>query len=377
MPMNVTRAARTMSMILGLALTSAAAKPTAPPPAGENPIFKRIGQAVVGGGFEMEGYWVWCSSVVKGDDGLYHMFASRWPKRIPFHPGWMVASEIVHATAKTAEGPYKFSDVTLPARGAQYWDGRSTHNPRIVRYKDKYLLFYMGSTHPFDDIADGKTLTLDSPYATVGRSNKRVGLAVANSPFGPWKRMDAPILATKPGTYYSFLTSNPAPLVNDDGSVILVFKGRAYKDKYPYHGDMTLGVAKAANYLGPYTVVTPEPIFGLKKGGEMEDPFLWKDGAGYHLLAKDQRGTITGESHGGLLAHSQDALHWEIDKAPKAYSRTVTWTDGKVQAMGQLERAFPLFENGVITHMFFAAMDGSGGFQNGTRSWSLVMRMKP
>ena len=45
--------------------------------------------------------------------------------------------------------------------------------------------------------------------------------------------------------------------------------------------------------------------------------------------------------------------------------------------MGQLERAFPLLENGKITHIFFATMDGPGGFAKGTRSWSLVVRMKP
>jgi lysophospholipase L1-like esterase len=30
-------------------------------------------------GFRMDGFWVWCGSVVKGDDGKYHMFASRCP----------------------------------------------------------------------------------------------------------------------------------------------------------------------------------------------------------------------------------------------------------------------------------------------------------
>jgi hypothetical protein len=342
-----------------------------------NPIMRRIDKAVVGGGFEMEGYWVWCNSVVKGDDGLYHMFASRWPKRLPFHPGWMIASEVVHAIAKTAEGPYKFSDVALPARGAQYWDGRSTHNPRIVRHKDKWVLFYMGSTHPFADVTDGKLLTLDSPYAVVGRSNKRIGVAVASSPFGPWKRQDAPALDTKPGTFYSFLTSNPAPYINDDGSAILIFKAREYRDKFPYQGDMTIGVAKAPRYDGPYTVALPEPIFGMGRVGEMEDPYIWKDRDGFHMLAKDQRGTITGEKHGGLLAHSRDALHWQLDKSPKAYTRTITWSDGKVETMGQLERAFPLVENGVLTHLFFAGMDGPGGFEHGTKSWALVMRLKP
>src|SRR4051812_17716477 len=102
--------------VLALATTAAAKPPTTPPP--PNPIFKRPDPAGVGGSFELPGYWVWGHSVARGDDGLYHMSASRWPRRLPFHPGGMIASEIVHAPASTAEGPYRFSDVSLPARGA-------------------------------------------------------------------------------------------------------------------------------------------------------------------------------------------------------------------------------------------------------------------
>ena len=99
----------------------------------ENPLFHHLDKAPRTPAFECEGYWAWGSSVVKGDDGKYHMFVSRFPKSLPFHPGWMVASEIVHAVSEIPQGPYRFSEVALPARGAQYWDGRSTHNPRILR----------------------------------------------------------------------------------------------------------------------------------------------------------------------------------------------------------------------------------------------------
>lgn len=135
-------------------------KPATIEPVWENNIFSRIGVAPIGGGIAQEDYWVWGSSVVKGDDNLYHMYVSRWPKRLPFHPGWLVASEIVYAVSETPEGPYRFSDVTLPARGAEYWDGRSTHNPRMLRHKDLYVLFYMGSTHPFEEVSNPDTLTL-------------------------------------------------------------------------------------------------------------------------------------------------------------------------------------------------------------------------
>lgn len=352
----------------------------AEPPAGRKPessFAKRIGPAVVGGGFEMEGYWVWCPSVVKGDDGLYHMFASRWPKRLPFHPGWMVASEVVHATSKTPEGPYKFSEVALPARGPQFWDGRMTHNPKILRVGKQWALIYTGSTHPFADVEDPKTLTLDSPYAVIGRSNKRIGLATAPSPFGPWTRREAPILDVKPGTFYSFLTSNPAPYVEKNGSALLLFKGRGHGPKFPYQTPMSIGVARAPRLEGPYKVVSEQPIFSVDHIGEVEDPAIWKDKDGYHLLAKDQRGGITGEKHAGLLAHSKDGVKWTVDPAPIAYSKRMVWTDGKEQVMGQLERPYLLFDNGVLTHMFFAAMDGPGGFQNGTKSWDIVVRVKP
>ena len=341
-----------------------------------NPILGVMGVAPVGGGFSMEGYWVWCGSVIKGDDNLYHMYASRWPKNLPFHPGWMAASEVVHATSKTPEGPFSFSEIALPARGAQYWDGRATHNPRVVKYKDTYILYYMGSTHPFDDvIANPDTLTLQSMYATVGRANKRIGIATSKSPFGPWERRDQPILDTKPDSYYSFLTSNPAPLIEEDGSVLLVFKARAYKSKYPFQGDMSLGVAKAPNFNGPYTVVSPEPIFSMNKYGEVEDPYIWKDQTGYHMIAKDQRGLITGKQHSGMAAFSKDGINWQPENVPLAYTKLIKWSDGKTIEMGQLERAAPLFENGVITHLYFATMDGKGGFANGTKSWNMVVPM--
>ena len=52
-----------------------------------NPLFHHLDKAPRTPAFECEGYWAWGSSVVKGDDGKYHMFVSRFPKSLPFHPG--------------------------------------------------------------------------------------------------------------------------------------------------------------------------------------------------------------------------------------------------------------------------------------------------
>ncbi len=51
----------------------------------ENTAFiDQLAPSVKNGGFEMENFWVWGASVIKGEDGKYHMFASRWPKNKPF-----------------------------------------------------------------------------------------------------------------------------------------------------------------------------------------------------------------------------------------------------------------------------------------------------
>lgn len=341
----------------------------------KNELFNNLDKAPYTPTFESEGYWSWGSSVVKGDDGKYHMYVSRFPKTLPFHPGWMVSSEIVHAVSDVPEGPYEFSDVALPARGAQYWDGRSTHNPRIFKHNSKYYLVYMGSTHPFEE-PTYEEMTLSSKWCIVGRANKRTGLAIADSPYGPWERLDEPILGPKANTFYSYFASNPSPIIQDDGSVMMIFKGRSHTEDGKY-SDMALGVAYAPSIEGPYQVLNnDQPIFQIDGQGEAEDPFLWKDERGYHVIFKDHVAKYTGERGGGVLAHSDDGINWTIDEDAKAYSRTVEWEDGKVNLQGQLERPFILFENGKATHIFFATMDGPGGFENANKSWNMVIPLK-
>lgn len=341
----------------------------------QNRLFHNLGKAQKLPAFQSEGYWVWGSSVLKSPDGKYHMYVSRFPKSLPFHPGWMVASEIVHAVSDKIQGPYTFSDVALPSRGAQYWDGKSTHNPRIFYHKGKYYLIYMGSTHPFENPTYDE-LTLDSKWCIVGRANKRIGLAVAESPYGPWKRMDEPIIKTEPNTFYSFLTSNPSPVIQEDGSVLMIFKGRHYTDDDKY-SSMSLGVAYAKNIEGPYVVLNnKQPIFQVDGQGEAEDPFLWKDSEGYHIIFKDHVAKFTGERGGGAMAHSSDGINWTVDPDPKAYSLTVEWEDDSIGKQGQLERPFIYFENGKPVYIFFATMDGPGGFENAIRSWNMCIPIK-
>jgi len=332
----------------------------------------RLLPAPVGGGFAMDDYWVWCGSVIQGEDGKYHMFASRWRKDIPFSPHWLTNSEIVRAVSDTPEGPYRFEEVVLPARGEDYWDGRMTHNPTIHKYGDTYLLFYIGTTYK------GATPTPDNPErqgsdrVLTARANQRIGLATAKSITGPWERRDEPILQPRPNKWDALMVTNPAPCVLPDGSVLLIYKAVAHQKDL-----LRLGVAKADRFDGPYERLLDEPIFRFDETGDhVEDPYIWHAGDHFELLMKDMKGGICGEKGGGIHATSPDGINWTISDPPKAYSRTVRWDDGTVTTQAFLERPQLLIRGGVPTHLFLATADGPGGFDRANRSWNMVIPLR-
>lgn len=339
----------------------------------------RLLPAPVSGGFEMKDYWVWCGSVILGEDGNYHMFASRWSKKLPFTPHWATNSEIVRAVSNKPEGPYEFAEVVLPARGSAYWDGRMTHNPTIHRVDDTYLLFYAGTTYEEEmptpennPIPAGGTLA--HPTSAKARANQRIGLATAKSVFGPWQRSDMPILSPRPGKWDGLITTNPAPCVHPDGSVLLIYKSAAFQTDL-----LRMGVAKATHFEGTYERVCEEPIFRFDETGDhIEDGYVWwcQEKNHYEMLMKDMKGGICGEKHGGIHALSDDGVHWRIAEQPHAYSRKVVWDNGLETLQGNLERPQLLFRDGRPTHLFAATSNGPDGFATATNAWNMVIPLR-
>ncbi len=328
----------------------------------------RLLPAPVDGGFRMDGYWVWCGSVIRGEDGRYHMFASRWPKRYPFFEGYVFYSEVVRASADRPEGPYRFEEIVLPVRGENLWDGRMTHNPTLHKSGDTFLLYYIGSTYAGD--APGEE-ELRSGKAKLGRSydNIRIGLATAKSVRGPWVRRDRPILEPRPGKWDGKIVTNPAACVRRDGSVLLIYRSNTPQG-------LRLGAARAATFEGPYERISDEPVLQLPGGNFVEGPYIWDAGGHFEMVAKDMTGGITGEKHAGVHALSDDGLNWRPAPQPKAYSRTVKWSDGAETTQGSLERPQLLFENGKPAYLFAATADGPGGFRAASNTWNLVIPLR-
>lgn len=324
----------------------------------------RMMPAPVGGGFAMEDYWVWCGSVIRGDDARYHMYAARWPKRYPFFDGYRLYSEIVHAVSPTPVGPYTMADVALPPRGEAFWDGRMTHNPTIHRHGDTYLLFYIGSTWTGPEVGPQEIATSPKPDASYAAI--RIGLATSRSLDGPWERRDAPILLPRPGKWDGTIVTNPAPCVLGDGRILML-----YRSNTP--DGLRIGAAIADSPSAPFERLSDEPVLQLTDGNFVEDPFVWWSDDHLELLAKDMTGGLTGEFHAGVHLTSTDGVRWTPSSPAKAYSRRVVWGDGSVTVQGSLERPQLLIEGGRPTHLFAATADGPGGFRHAANTWNMVI----
>lgn len=72
--------------------------------------------------FRDEKYFVWCGTTVRGDDGLYYFYYSRWPRQYG-HQGWVIASEVAYAYSDSPLGPFVPKGVALAGSGKKDgWD---------------------------------------------------------------------------------------------------------------------------------------------------------------------------------------------------------------------------------------------------------------
>ena len=334
----------------------------------------RLGEACEA--LRMEEYYIWDCSVIRAE-GRYHMFSSRWPKRMGFGWNWLFNSEIIHAVADAPEGPYMFQNVVLPRRGAQYFDGMSTHNTCIREYGGKYYLYYMGTTYAGEVPQHMDEIT--SERALEAWNRKRIGLAVADSINGPFVRRDAPLLEPRDCACWDCTaTTNPAVTILPDGTTYMIYKSRSGAGR-----KLQLGIAWAPAPEGPFTRLSDAPILNFADEDlHVEDPFLWYDAPRkkFCLIAKDdcKNGSagVTGEWGSGFYAESDDCIHFELPQQPCVYTRAVTWTDGRSTRQGNLERPALLFEEtGVPAYLFCATGPASAPYDFTDNTFVACMKL--
>jgi len=331
-----------------------------------NSFYESLLPVPLNSGFQMNDYWVWCASVMEEPGKGFHLYGTRWPKKYPMFAGYIYLSEIIHAFSENMTGPYKFIEKVLPSGNSNEWDGRMVHNPTVCKYNDRYLMYYIGTTYEEPVPLPEKIPETESQRAFI-YSRIKIGLAISATLEGPWERLDHPILDSRQGYWDSILVTNPAPCVLPDGKIFLY-----YRSNTP--NGLRIGLAVADKPEGPYCRIQNEPVMN---GIDVEDPFVWHNGDHFEMIAKDMTGIITGEVHAGAHFISNNGIDWTSVANPKAYSRTIIYTDNTQVTLGSLERPQLLFDyNGNPKCLFAAAADGSGGFNNASRTWNIAIPME-
>jgi len=181
------------------------------------------------------------SNVIKVGE-TYHVYTSKFTGNSPY------TGVIGHATS-TDGFDWKEHDDALTKGPADAWDSYGVLTPYIMAYKGKYYLYYTSSRK-----------LPNEPWAIRGPNNGRhIGLAIADSPNGPWQKLPEPILSPgKEGDWDSYLVDDAHVIVRE-GKFWLYYKGGNIK----VTADTTRwGLAMGNSPTGPFVKVKDNPLIG-------------------------------------------------------------------------------------------------------------------
>jgi len=274
---------------------------------------EQVGPRDVQNGLEdatMKQWCYWDGQIIKGLDGQYHLFASRWDQSRG-HGGWG-GSEAVHAVSDKPAGPYVDKGLCWPDN-----QGGRGHNVTALVLPDGRYAVVVSETRPGD-------------------------VFVSRSLDGPWEHLGAIQVDANGFDARDGRMSNVSVLVRPDGAFEIV----------PRSGAIWISTN---GILGPYKIQGPSIYRSMPDlpTRNLEDPVIWHSGGLYHIVVNCWSGRKA------YHLTSRDGIHNWTNRG-LAYDPTtdfVRYTDGTVNHWNLMERPGVLLENGHVAYFTFAVLD--------------------
>ncbi|MDB4335147.1 glycoside hydrolase family protein [bacterium] len=301
--------------------------------------------------FRDSSYYNWGGSIIKANDGLYHLFYSRWKRAYTF-AGWLTSSEIAHAVSHHSSGPWEYKETVLAGRGNGYWDAITAHNPKIKCFDGKYHLYYIATNFGGQAYTDNElVITNEKRLADntwrILRENQRTGVAVSNSINGPWERGNAPLI--EPTGPIATITVNPAIAKGNDGIYYLIIKGDKPNETRFIRNQ---AIATSESPVGPFAMQA-NPVIGNL---DTEDVSMWYDQGDGKFYAVFHAHSFIG------LMESVDGLNWEKAQNYKITDKKILLDDGSILTPDRMERPFIYIENGKPNVLCLAIKKGDDSY---------------
>ncbi|HAN30606.1 MAG TPA: hypothetical protein DCQ06_03320 [Myxococcales bacterium] len=316
----------------------------------------QLGPADVDGGFRPDNQDSWGGALVKGDDGLFHMWVSVVANGCTIDL-WARNSMTVYATASDPMGPYQWQNEAFPVM---------SHEVDVKRAPDgSYVAFLTAGLDDEGYVAEsdlGEACQCDEttgkpiePCQTAASTERSV-MVTAKSPAGPWSK--ATVLLD-PTDLDDGIDANFSADILPDGRLIGLW--RTYPANQAGRGASVVHWVVAKDYRDPNTYEwqnDKESLFAAPRDGSvaegLEDMFVWYDNQRKvaHALFHDMIEREDGVSF-DALGHA-----WSTDG--KAWTYTGMAADGQVplsdgtQTTSARARPHGLVLDGKLTYLSFA-----------------------
>ncbi len=251
----------------------------------------------------------WDGKIIKGTDGKYNLFASRWDQA-KGHNGWW-GSKAVHAVSENPIGPYIDKGLLWPDN-----QGGKGHNVTALTLPDGRYAVIVSETRPGDVFISS---SLDGPWEYQGSM-----------------KFDANGFSTRGAT------SNDMVMLRPDGNFEIIARPGAI-------------MISTTGIMGPYKIQGPSiyaKVAGLPQH-DLEDPVIWYSGGLYHVTVNcwSDRKAFHLTSVDGINNWTNRGLAYDPD------SDFLRYTDGTINHWNKIERPNVYLENGHVKYFTFAVID--------------------
>tara|TARA_R110000744_G_scaffold272677_1_gene385576 strand:+ start:793 stop:2031 length:1239 start_codon:yes stop_codon:yes gene_type:complete len=354
--------------------------------------------------FQIPNYFVWGASVIKGDDGKYHMLFSLWESGTEggsFVKDWVLQSKIGYAVSDYPDKDFRFQKIVL--KGTRYqgdnlsWDAQMVHNPHIKKFNGKYYLYYIGARDPGEQAKGSTGENLDQrarvqqslcigvlefnnfkellsgnfsrPKQPLLRPRTRVkpDNIVDGSPTGTVAKPDN-IIAVNPSVDYNPLTQK----------YMLYFKGNIYEPQWKGVHGVAIGDDPKGLFMPldrfVFNVRMPDGTLA-----STEDPYVWysKKLQQFMAIVKDFSGRLTGYKKTLALLTSADGINWDLNQNPLFMERKLRLLDGSVIEVDRLERPqLVLTKDGIPQYLYAASALGNVNPKNDGSSFNVQIPLE-
>ncbi|MDB4384829.1 sulfatase-like hydrolase/transferase [Opitutaceae bacterium] len=206
-----------------------------------------------------------------------------WYSKGPISPGY--DATVWYATSENGVD-WTEQGMALPKGKPGTWEGASVFTPNIMVAEGRYWLFYTGTSQSF--------------YEKPFNPDSQIGIAVSDTPDGPWVRIDSePALrrSDNPDEFDSHLVDD-ACLIVRDGRYWFYYKGRQL-GKQPNETQMGLAIADQPH--GPYIKYAGNPVIPGN-----HEVVIWPQGTGVAAMI----GGVGPPSLTRSILHAEDGLNF-------------------------------------------------------------------